>query len=137
MLVVQTVKFTVPLVPPSVNHYKVRYRNGRTVVSKEAIAFKGAVALFIRGEYVQAKRFSVTIRITLGKGDRGDWDNFPKLVGDGLAAAGAFRDLKGKWLSDAHVRDGRVILDCDTRPECGFTEITIEALPDFVPPVKK
>ena len=126
------VQFTVPLVPPSVNHYKVRYRNGNTVVSKEASAFKDAVAIYLRGQYVLAERFALTIRITLGQKDRGDWDNFPKLVGDALAAAGAFRKSKGKHrgelLSDAHVKDGRVILDCDTRPAQGFTEITIEAL---------
>lgn len=120
--------FVVPSIPVSLNHYKVRTRRGITFVTKEALNFKAEVALELRGRYVQAKRFSVTIRITLGKGDRGDWDNFPKLVGDGLAAAGAFRDLKGKIVSDAHVKDGRVILDCDSRPERGFTEITIAAL---------
>lgn len=122
------ITLTVPCIPVSVNHYKVRFRSGRTVVSSAALSFKEEVAIALRGRYVAAKRFQVTIRITLGKGERGDWDNFPKLVGDGLAEAGAFRDLKGKRLSDAHVRDGRVILDCDSRPERGSTEITIEAL---------
>lgn len=122
------IAFTVPLVPPSVNHYKVRYRNGRTVVSQEALAYKAAIKLFLGDRYVTGKRFAVTLRVVQGVGDRGDWDNYPKLPCDGLAAAGAFRDPKGKLLSDAHVKYGCVIIDCDERPALGRTEIVVEAL---------
>lgn len=128
----KTIQFTVPMVPPSVNHYVKHTRKGKHYQTGEALAFKDAVAIYLRGQFVEAERFKLTIRITLGHKDRGDWDNFPKLVGDALAAAGAFRKSKGKYkgklLSDAHVRDGRVILDCDARPEQGYTEITIGAL---------
>ena len=122
------INFTVPLVPPGVNHYVKHTRSGRHYVTGEAQAFKDAVAIFARGQFVQAKRFAVTIQIILGKGDKGDWDNFPKLVCDGLSYAGVFRDLKGNRVSDAHVKDGRVILDCDSRPTKGETQITVEAL---------
>lgn len=121
-------RFTVPLVPPSVNHYIKHTRRGKHYITPEAQAFKDAVALFIRGGYVTGKRFAVVLWVTFGKGDRGDWDNFGKLPCDGLAAAGAFRDHKGKILSDAHVRDGRVVIDCDSRPEYGFTEIEVRAI---------
>jgi len=119
------IEFTVPLVPPTVNHYIKHTRSGKHYVTGEAQAFKDAVAIFARGQFVKAKKFAVTIRIVFGKGDRGDWDNFPKLVCDGLACAGVFRDLKGKRVSDAHVKDGRVILDCDSRPEQGETHIIV------------
>jgi Holliday junction resolvase RusA-like endonuclease len=120
--------FTVPLVPPSVNHYKTRFRNGNTVVSGEALAFKDAVSIFSRQEYVVGKKFAVAIKIVLGKGDKGDVDNFPKLVLDGLAAYGAFQSPKGKVLSDAHVCRLEVSVDREQRPEQGSTWIGIEAL---------
>jgi len=126
--VANKIEFTVPLVPPSVNHYKVRYRNGRTVVSGKAIAFKEAVAVFCRGRYVTGKTFSVGMGIFLGKKDKGDVDNFPKLVLDGLADCGVFRNKKGERVSDAHVRYMVVSINGDDRPEQGLTEITVEAL---------
>ena len=120
--------FIVQGIPPSVNHYKTRFRNGCTVVSKEALAFKRDLAVECMGQSVSARLFTVTILIMLGKGDRGDVDNFPKLVLDGLAECGAFRSLKGKMLTDAYVRHLVVALDCDIRPPVGQTEITVEAL---------
>lgn len=118
---------SIPLVPPSVNHYKTRFRNGNTVVSKSALAFKDAIALLIRGKFAQGKTFAVSMTITLGQGDRGDIDNYPKLVMDGLALAAAFRNRKGEALSDAHVTRMLVCLDRDERPEHGFTEVWVEA----------
>jgi Holliday junction resolvase RusA-like endonuclease len=83
-----TVHITIPLVPPSVNHYKMRTRKGVTFVSAEAKAFKQAVAVFARGMQCCAKEYSVIVRIFLGKGQKGDIDNFLKVVLDGLTAAG-------------------------------------------------
>lgn len=87
----ERMSFTVPLIPPSVNHYKTRFRNGRTVVSQEALAFKAELALAAKHQYVVGKEFSVDMLIVLGKGEKGDVDNFPKLVLDGLAACGFAR----------------------------------------------
>jgi hypothetical protein len=74
------------------------------------------------------KQFLVSLRIILPACKKGDVDNFPKLVLDGLAAAGAFRDKKGNAISDAHVVTLCVMLDTERRPKRGSTEIVIEAL---------
>jgi len=120
--------FTVPLIPPSLNHYKTRFRNGNTVVTAESIAFKQSIAIYARGVAISAKTFSVSIKVVLPKGARGDVDNFPKLCLDGLADAGVFLNRKGKRVSDAYVRRLVVDLDSDSRPDEGRTVITVEAL---------
>lgn len=123
-----SITFTVPLIPPSVNHYKVRFRNGNTVVTPEALAFKAAIAIYARGMALSAKTFSVCLAVTLPKGARGDVDNFPKLCLDGLADCGIFLNRKGQRVSDAYVRHLVVDLDCDSRPDEGRTVITVEGL---------
>jgi Holliday junction resolvase RusA-like endonuclease len=123
-----SVTFTVPLVPPSVNHYVKHTRTGRSYVTAEATAFKAAIAVYSRGMALSAKTFSVGIAVVLPKKARGDVDNFPKLVLDGLADAGVFLNRKGKRVSDAHVRHLVVDLDSDSRPDEGRTVITVEAL---------
>jgi Holliday junction resolvase RusA-like endonuclease len=79
------VRFTVPLVPPSVNMY-VRHGGGRHIITPEAIAFKDAVAIFSGGQSfdTKIKTYAVALSIFLGKGGKGDIDNFPKCVLDGL-----------------------------------------------------
>jgi Holliday junction resolvase RusA-like endonuclease len=124
----ERLEFTVPLIPPSVNEYKTRFRSGNTVVSDQALAFKAAVAVYAKGCYVTGKKFCVHIDVILGKKQRGDVDNFPKLVLDGLADAGVFRDAKGERMTDAHVRRMVVFVDAEVRPEQGFTDIGIEAI---------
>lgn len=122
------IEFTVPFVPPSVNHYAKHTRAGRHYQTDEATSFKAEVVRFSRGETVQGKRFRVTLLIRLGKKQRGDVDNFPKLCLDGLADAGVFRNPKGDRLSDAHIKDLRVVVDDWTRPEQGCTQFEVEAL---------
>jgi crossover junction endodeoxyribonuclease RusA len=122
------IEFTVPFVPPSVNHYAKHTRKGRHYQTGEAVAFKAAVAIHARGETVEGKRFRVTLLVRLAEGQRGDVDNFPKLCLDGLANAGVFRDKKGKRMSDAHVRDLRVVVDDWTRPKEGCTCFEVEAM---------
>ena len=118
------VRFTVPLVPPSVNHYKTPVqrcgRDGLTrqgyVVSAEALAFKQAVAVFARGQSLcptsardrQLIRYSVEVLIALGPNGRGDADNFGKVVCDGLVDAGVIH-------SDARVRIFQVEVIDDER----------------------
>ena len=121
-----SLSFTVPLVPPSVNMYVRHSRKGAHVVTKEALAFKEAVAVLCRGRYATGREFAVALHITLGKGDRGDVDNYPKLCLDGLAACGAFQNFKGIRVSDAHIVFLAVDLDRKTRPDNGWTQITIE-----------
>lgn len=78
------VRFTVPLVPPTVNHYVCHTRSGEHIITPEAIAFKDAVAIFSAGQSIEAKAYAVALSIFLGKGGKGDIDNFPKCVLDGL-----------------------------------------------------
>jgi Holliday junction resolvase RusA-like endonuclease len=82
------ISFTVPLVPPSVNHYKKPRGRGKWYVTGEAQAFKDAVALFARGKRVIAKTYAVDILIYLGANAKGDIDNYAKVVLDGLKDAG-------------------------------------------------
>lgn len=91
-------RFSVPLVPPSVNHYKMRSKHGHWYVSAEAIAFKEAVALFARQYAMPAAHYELEATIYLGKGQRGDGDNFWKCIADGLVECGAI-------LSDARITD--------------------------------
>jgi crossover junction endodeoxyribonuclease RusA len=85
------VSFTVPLVPPSVNHYVKHTRSGRHYVTAEAKAFKEAIGIIARGHGVFASACEVSIVVYLGKGMRGDLDNFFKVTLDGLVSAGVIR----------------------------------------------
>lgn len=113
----ESIRFTVPLTPPSVNHYKGTNR-GRYFVTDEATAFKDAVVLFAGGQTLEAKRYAVTLAIYLGKQKRGDIDNFPKCVLDGL---------KGTVIrSDAQIR--RLVIDLDRDWANPRTEIEVSTL---------
>lgn len=84
----QTMRFSVPLVPPSVNHYKRPKASGKGFyVTEEAKAFKAAVACLSKGS-VEAKEYFVGVLVFFGKGQRGDVGNLEKCIGDGLQDAG-------------------------------------------------
>jgi crossover junction endodeoxyribonuclease RusA len=95
---VDALTITVPLVPPSVNHYVKHTRTGRHYVTAEGRAYKQAVAIFARGQSLRAKRYELEAVIHLGHGQRGDGDNFWKVIADGLVEAGVIH-------SDAAVSD--------------------------------
>lgn len=116
----KSVSFTVPLVPPSVNHYKMPRRGGKGFyVTEEAQAFKKAVAIFAKGAHYAAEECRVELGIYLGKGGRGDIDNFLKVTLDGLVSAGVIN-------SDAHIKALSVFLGRDwDNPR---TEITVRAI---------
>lgn len=82
---------TVPLTPPSVNHYKIEkvLRNGRRwfFVTAEAKAFKEALGLLSRRQRIRGKAYKLEVWIYLGYKQRGDGDNFFKVVADGLMEA--------------------------------------------------
>jgi len=109
----------VPLTPPSVNHYKMRTRKGVTFVSKEAKAFKDAVAIFARGQVVKGERYWVAIDVFLGKGQKGDLDNFAKCVLDGIAEAGVIH-------SDAAIE--HLVMSKARDVEKPRTQITVKAM---------
>ncbi len=110
--------FTIPLVPPSVNHYVKHTRLGRHYVTREGLEFKKAVAIFARGQVVTAKRYELEAVIYLGHGQRGDGDNFWKVIADGLVEARVIH-------SDAAVEDW--ILRKRRDPKNPRTEVTIRA----------
>jgi Holliday junction resolvase RusA-like endonuclease len=108
-------------VPPSVNHYVQHFKGGVHVVSEEAKAFKLAVYIFGRDQPTFSGKnttYSVFLAIYLAKGQKGDIDNFPKLILDGL------RDAKIIH-SDAAVMCLHIELFRD--PANPRTEITVDA----------
>jgi Holliday junction resolvase RusA-like endonuclease len=82
--------FSVPLLPPSVNHYKVR----RFYNSPEAQAFIEAVCIFSRKQRVEGPRYQVEIAYDLAPGRllKSDLDNFSKVALDALTAANVIAD---------------------------------------------
>jgi Holliday junction resolvase RusA-like endonuclease len=113
------VKIVIPLIPPSVNHYKMRTRKGVTFVSREAKSFKEAVAVIAGGQRSDGKFFRVHIAVFLGKGGKGDVDNFAKCCLDGLADARVIH-------SDAAITSLTIEKSRDI--ENPRTEITVTAL---------
>ena len=80
-------QIVVPGIPPSVNMY-VRHSRGRHYVTKEAERFQSDIAVLASGYKVDAPAYQIEIHVLLGKGQRGDVDNFAKVVLDGLVKAG-------------------------------------------------
>ena len=120
MSLVNEVIFTVPgLTPPSGNHYVKHTGAGRHYVSGQAKAFKNAVGLFARGKSMDGKRLGLEVWIYLGHGQRGDGDNFWKVLADGL--------VQGRVISsDAAIEDW--ILHKRRDRENVRTEIRVYAL---------
>lgn len=88
------VAFFVPLLPPSVNHYKAPDGRGGWYLSKEAAAFIDAVVIFSRRIPVTGPYFEVelTFRIVKNKFLKWDADNFEKVSFDALKHAGVISD---------------------------------------------
>lgn len=123
------VSFTVPLLPPSVNHYWTG-QGKWTRVSPAGKAFKASVAIFCRGQSVipactpyrlKSVRYSVTAKVVFGKKMKGDIDNMGKGLFDGLKDAGVIH-------SDDRVMEIHLYKDLDERPNDSRTEITVELL---------
>lgn len=131
--------FTVPLAPPSVNHLwldtvytgKDGFSHRGRKLSKDARAFKEAVAIFAQGRTVtpatDAERrkvlYRVEVHVYYGPKMRGDPDNFGKILLDSLQYAGVCH-------SDANV-DFRVVPHKDERhnPENPRVQFIIERMP--------
>jgi Holliday junction resolvase RusA-like endonuclease len=119
------VSFTVPgLTPPSTNHYtkpcmytgKDGFSHHGKKLTKEAKAYKDAVAIFARGCTVapvtdaerRRVKYRVEVQVYLGKGQRLDSDNSLKVAIDALAYAGVLH-------SDAFVLESKAIIVKDQR----------------------
>jgi Holliday junction resolvase RusA-like endonuclease len=82
--------FHVPLLPPSVNHYKVR----RFYNSPAAKAFIDAVCIFSRKQPVLGAFYQVQVYYIMAPEEFLKWDvdNFSKVTLDALKVAGVIRD---------------------------------------------
>ena len=91
-------EFSVPLLPPSVNHYKER----RYFNCAEARAFIDAVCVFSQKTAVGGRYYEVwlTYHLPRDKFLRFDADNFEKVSFDALAKAGVIRD--DRYIVDHH-----------------------------------
>jgi Holliday junction resolvase RusA-like endonuclease len=89
-------RFTVPLLPPSVNHYKQPSGRGGWYRTKAAIAFIDAVCVFSGKLKVSGNCYAVEIYFYLGPKRRhlssNDLDNFQKVSIDALARAGVIEN---------------------------------------------
>lgn len=107
---------SIPLIPPSVNHYKLPKRGGKGFyVSKEAKAFQAAVASLTTGS-IKKDWYYITITIFLGFNQKGDADNFNKVILDGLVKARIIT-------TDARVKNCNTFVERDALNPS--TEITI------------
>jgi len=88
-------RFTVPFLPPSVNHYKGARKNGGFYRKREAVAFVDAVCVISRKTMVTGNFYTVEIFFFLGPSKRNlssnDLDNFQKVGIDALVRAGVIK----------------------------------------------
>jgi len=88
-------RFTVPLLPPSVNHYKSPRRGGGWFRAAESIAFIDAVCVFSGKTMVTGNFYTVEIFFFLGPSKHNlssnDLDNFQKVGIDALVRAGVIK----------------------------------------------
>jgi Holliday junction resolvase RusA-like endonuclease len=106
-----------------VNGYVRHTRKGKHYVTKEALAFKSAIAVINQGRSAwngkASCRYSVHVKVMLGKRQRLDVDNSPKCVLDALKDCGAIH-------SDAAVTALSVSMGRDALAP--RTEIEVEAI---------
>jgi Holliday junction resolvase RusA-like endonuclease len=118
---------TIPLTPVSVNHYKKRARNGHWFLTSESTAYKEAIGVIAAGRQVRAKAYELEATVFLGKGQRGDGDNFWKVLADGLVKAGVID-------SDAKVTDW--IMHVRRDREQPRTEVIVRSLDDVLEAIR-
>jgi len=114
----EEIRFVVPYVPPSVNHYVKHTNSGHHYVTEEGVEYKQAVRIFAGGISIRAKAYELDVKVYFGKGQRGDGDNLWKCIGDGLKEAGVIH-------SDAAVK--RWVMELDRDWNCPRTEIIVRS----------
>lgn len=91
---IKRVRFSIPLLPPSVNSCWRKKARGGFYLTKEANAFIYAVGMLAPKGVVEGKFYEVELlfRMSLGNILRLDLDNLLKVSIDSLAKAGVIRD---------------------------------------------
>jgi Holliday junction resolvase RusA-like endonuclease len=116
---VRPFRFTVPLLPPSVNHYKSPRRGGGWFRAAESIAFIDAVCVFSGKTMVTGNFYALEIWFFLGPAKRNlssnDLDNFQKVAIDALVRAGVIK-TDGRIL-DLHLHKRFCSTDREERTE--------------------
>jgi Holliday junction resolvase RusA-like endonuclease len=84
-------RLTIPLEPPTVNHYVKHTRMGRHYITKQAQDWLKTVSLFANGMHVEGKEHFISYTVYQGHGSRGDVDNYAKCVIDSLVKAGVLK----------------------------------------------
>jgi Holliday junction resolvase RusA-like endonuclease len=111
--------FSVPLLPPSVNHYRKPRRGGGFYRKREAIGFVDAVCVISGKTMVTGNFYTVEIFFFLGPSKRNlssnDLDNFQKVGIDALVRAGVIK-TDGRIL-DLHLHKRFVAGDREERTE--------------------
>ncbi len=85
---------TIPMEPPSGNHYKSYRVIGKHVswyLTPLAKAWHRAVAVVAGGQEVVGTAHEITYTVYQGHGSRGDVDNYAKCVQDALVKAGVLK----------------------------------------------
>ena len=127
-------KFSVPLLPPSVNHYKQPRRGGGWYRAADAIAFVDAVAIITRGagsQRITGNCHEIELTFYLGPArSRGanDLDNYSKVAIDALVRAGVIKtDAR---VFDLHLHKRFVGSDREERTEYSIAsrQVTDEQL---------
>lgn len=113
------ISFMVPMTPPSVNHYVKHTRNGRHYVTSEAKGFCLAVGMYSARQSIRGKEYGVRISVYLGAKQKGDLDNFAKVVLDALVKARVI-DTDSK-ITVLHLFKGR-------DPNCPRTVVDVWAI---------
>lgn len=112
-------QFSIPFLPPSVNHYKKPRRGGGWYRAGEALAFVDAVCVFSRKTKVTGNFYALELWFFLGPSKRNlssnDVDNFQKVAIDALGRAGVIKN-DGRII-DLHVHKRFVSTDREERTE--------------------
>jgi len=104
----EELELIIPIIPPSVNHYKKPYANrfgadngkGKICWYRTAAAdtFMDLVAIHARGQQIHLEAYYIEVWLNLGPKERMDVDNCGKVILDSLVKAGVIH-------SDAAVTD--------------------------------
>src|SRR5262249_8752269 len=122
-------QLVIPLIPPSANHYvkpcMYRGKDGQPhrgkKLTKEAVAFQEAVAIFAQGrKMIDAPAYRITVTFHYGYKQRGDLCNREKVLTDSLQYAGVFPN-------DSRVKHYTLIMGERDR-ENPRTEVSIEVM---------